>query len=151
MRRQRGVVQQLAPGGELRFDALRAFGKQRARPDGVVFEVPAQVVGFDDAERRAVEEQRDDREVLGAAALPLHGQRVLQFCKWRSVRRIPARRLRLLPRGLPEAVTRDQEMPGLTIIAPKPHFGRTGRQRQEVVSPPAAVRTSWPVGVIGSC
>ncbi len=35
--------------------------------------------GLERAERRAVEEQRDDREVLGAAALPLHGQRVLQF------------------------------------------------------------------------
>jgi hypothetical protein len=42
-------------------------------------------------------------------------------------------------------------MPGLTIIAPKLHFGRTGRQRREVVPPPAAVRAIWPVGVIGSC
>ncbi|KFB76200.1 MAG: hypothetical protein AW06_002622 [Candidatus Accumulibacter cognatus] len=35
--------------------------------------------GLERAERRAVEEQRDDRERVGAAALPLHGERVLQF------------------------------------------------------------------------
>ena len=51
LNRQRGLVQQLAPIAKLALDAPGPVGQQRAGPDGIVFEVPAQVVGLDHAQR----------------------------------------------------------------------------------------------------
>lgn len=45
-----GPVQGLAPGRQIRFDALGAIGEGPSGPDRVVLQVPAQVIGLDGTE-----------------------------------------------------------------------------------------------------